>query len=81
MIHGFDNPLVCEGIIGDGCGGDRLFFIENGTLFVYDKQTKESVKLLDNIHMPKKIFKSGCIITIECEDEEIKFDLSALKKV
>ena len=39
MIHGFDSPLSCEGIIGDGCGADRIFFIEEDSLNVYDKNT------------------------------------------
>ena len=31
-----------------------------------------------NIKKAKKISKSKCIITIECEDEKIEFDLSSL---
>lgn len=82
MTHGFDlnAPLVCEGIIGDGCGGGRIFFIEQNTLFAHDPQTKENMKLLENIHMPKKISKKACIITIECEDERIEFDLSSMQQ-
>jgi hypothetical protein len=81
MTHGFDlnSPLVCEGIIGDGCGGGRIFFIKNNTLFTHDPQTKEDIKLLENIHMPNRISKKACVITIECEDEAIEFDLSKMK--
>ena len=45
MIHGFDlnSPLVCEGIIGDGCGGGRIFYIKDNILNVYDPQTKETI--------------------------------------
>ena len=80
MIVGFDleNPLVCEGIIGDGCGGGRIFMVEDKTLKAYDPQTKESIILLENIHMPRKIYKKACVISIECEKETIKFDLSAM---
>jgi len=80
MIAGF-KKISCIGIVGDGCGGGREFVVQNGVLSAYDSQTGENTVLLKDIHMPRAISKSGCIITIECEDEEIKFDLSALKKV
>lgn len=93
MTHGFnlEDDLVCEGIIGDGCGGGRIFFIKENTLFAHDPQTKENMKLLENIHMcpsgatnaicvPRSISKKACIITIECEQGRIEFDLSAMKK-
>ncbi|MFA6197254.1 MAG: thiamine biosynthesis protein ThiF [Sulfurimonas sp.] len=81
MLHGFDlnAPLVCEGIIGDGCGGGRIFFIKDETLYANDPMTGENILLLEDIHMPKSIRKSGCKIFIECEDEKIEFDLSAMK--
>ena len=83
MTHGFDlnSPLVCEGIIGDGCGGGRLFIVENETLFAYDPQTKESITLLEPVINAKKISKSACIITIECESRNRKFDLSDMKEI
>ena len=83
MIHGFDldSPLVCEGIIGDGCGGGRLFSIDTNQLKVYDPQTEETRVLLEDVYNAKSISKSGCIVSVECQGEEIKFDLSALKKV
>ncbi|WP_455755504.1 thiamine biosynthesis protein ThiF [Sulfurimonas sp.] len=80
MIAG-SKKISCIGIVGDGCGGGREFIVQEGVLFANDPQTNENIVLLQDIHMPKKISKSGCIITIECEEEEIKFDLSALKKV
>jgi len=83
MIHGFDieSPLICEGIVGDGCGGGRLFMIENETLKAYDPTTKEYYTLLKNLHNVVSISKSACLITLVCKDEKIEFDLSALKKV
>ena len=83
MIHGFDlnNPLICEGVIGDGCGGGRLFMVEDATLRAYDPQTKESMVLLEDIEMARDISKSGCIVTIVCENDTIKFDLSTIKIV
>lgn len=83
MTHGFDltSPLVCKGIIGDGCGGGRLFFIEKETLVAYDPQTENKIFLLDGIKNAKTISKKICILTVECEDEVIKFDLSKLQRV
>ena len=81
MIHGFDmdSPLVCEGIIGDGCGGGRIFSIEENRLKAYDPQSQSSRILLEDIIKAKSISKKGCIITIVCEDETIEFDLSSVK--
>lgn len=80
MIHGFDleSPLVCEGIVGDGCGGGRIFFIEDETLYAHDPLSKENRTLLQGIKKAKKISKSGCVVTIKCEDETIEFDLSKM---
>ncbi|OHE04517.1 MAG: thiamine biosynthesis protein ThiF [Sulfurimonas sp. RIFOXYB2_FULL_37_5] len=81
MIHGFKNsPLACEGIIGDGCGGGRWFFVEDEILKAYDPISKENITLVQNIKKAKKISKKRCVITIECEDETIEFDLSQMQK-
>ncbi|MFT5835268.1 MAG: hypothetical protein ACI9RG_000153 [Sulfurimonas sp.] len=83
MNHGFDlnSPLICEGIIGDGCGGGRLFMVKENTLKAYDPTTKEFFELLQNIQNTLSISKKACIVSIVCEDETIEFDLSAMKKV
>ena len=83
MMDGFDldSPLVCEGIVGDGCGGGRLFFVENEVLLAYDPEIKESITLLKNVLNAIKIAKNSCIITIVCKDETIAFDLSSLSRV
>jgi len=80
MTHGFDlnSPLVCEGIIGDGCGGGRIFYVQDEKLQVFDPVTKESMILLDNVKNVQKISKSACIITLECSDQTIKLDLSSI---
>lgn len=80
MIHGFDlnSALVCEGIVGDGCGGGRIFFIEQQTLYAHDPVSKENRILLQNINKAQKISKKRCIITIECKDEKIELDLSSI---
>ena len=81
MMDGFDleSPLICEGIIGDGCGGGRIFYVEDETLYAYDPISKTSLAVLDQILDAKSIKKEACIITIKCEDKEINFDLSSLK--
>ena len=83
MSHGFDldNPLICEGIIGDGCGGGRFFLVEDETLKAYDPQTQTSTTLLENILDAKKVTKSACVVTVECKIDTIRFDLSAMKKI
>ena len=58
-MDGFDlnSPLVCEGIIGDGCGGGRLFYIEDEILKTYDPQTQTSMTLLSSVKDAKSIKK------------------------
>jgi len=73
-----DSPLICEGIIGDGCGGGRLFIVESETLKVYDPVTKEKFLLLEGVISPLSISKSACIITIVCKNDKIIFDLSSI---
>ncbi len=80
MMDGF-NKLTCLGIVGDGCGGGREFIVENKTLVAYDPQTKEEILLLEDIENAHSISKDGCIITIGCKTQEIRFDLSTLKRV
>jgi hypothetical protein len=83
MTHGFDlnSPLVCEGIIGDGCGGGRIFCIEENILKAYDSQSNSEITLLDDILNAKALSKSGCKIYIECQRERIVFDLSSMTKI
>lgn len=83
MNHGFDlnDPLICEGIIGDGCGGGRLFMIQDAKLKAYDPTIKSSKVLLEGIEKALRISKKVCIITIVCEDSNIEFDLSKMRKV
>ena len=74
-----DSPLVCEGIIGDGCGGGRLFYVEDEVLFTYDPITKERFPLLSGILNAKSISKDACIITIASKCDKTLFSLSELK--
>ncbi|MBT5934688.1 thiamine biosynthesis protein ThiF [Sulfurimonas sp.] len=77
-MDGFDlkSPLVCEGVIGDGCGGGRLFYIEDDSLKTYDPQTQESMTLITDVKDAKSIKKKKCIIYIKCISKTIEFDLS-----
>ena len=81
MIAGFDlnSPLVCEGIIGDGCGGGRIFFAQERGVFVYDPVTQEKVFLVEVASNISEISKSACVITLKTESKIYKYDLSALK--
>ena len=79
MIVG--SKISCIGIVGEGCGGGREFIVEDGILSAYDPQSGERVVLLKNIQNAYKIHKKECLITIECIDEIVKFNLSKLQKV
>ncbi|HIP19784.1 MAG TPA: thiamine biosynthesis protein ThiF [Sulfurimonas sp.] len=80
MNHGFDlsSPLVCEGIIGDGCGGGRVFFVEDATLFAYDPQSTSKIELLNDLSGVQAISKKGCIIQLDFKDKVRQLDLSCL---
>ena len=73
-----ENPLVCEGIIGDGCGGGRIFYVEDATLFAYDPFTQESMVLLREVGDVKEISKRGCIITLVYYNNNFLFDLTSV---
>ena len=81
MMDGFDldSPLVCEGIIGDGCGGGRIFFAQEAKLFVYDPTTIEKHFLVEVGALLVEISKSACIITLTTEKKVYKYDLSQMK--
>ncbi|MFA6760103.1 MAG: thiamine biosynthesis protein ThiF [Sulfuricurvum sp.] len=73
------HALACEGIIGDGCGGGRWFFIEDEKLFAYDPTNGESMLLLSGIKEARSISKSGCIVSIVCADKLIEVDLKQIQ--
>jgi len=81
MTHGFDlnSALVCEGIVGDGCGGGRIFFVKEEALYAYDPVTKEETLLLQDLKNVQKITKSGCDINIVTLERNIIFNLSLFK--
>lgn len=75
------SKLSCVGIIGDGCGGGREFIVQDGVLFAHDPQTDEDIVLFQEIKNPTSISKKGCIITLVCRDEVVRFDLSSMAVV
>ncbi len=79
MSHGFE--IFCEGKPGDGCGGGRLFYIENERLFAYDPAAKSSIELAAGIKEAYDISKSGCRLFIRTRNGERVFDLSLLRFV
>ena len=72
------SKISCMGIVGDGCGGGREFVVQDGVLFAYDELTQDKIILIEDIKDAREINKNGCIITVLCERETIKFDLSTL---
>ncbi|MBU0632089.1 thiamine biosynthesis protein ThiF [bacterium] len=80
-IEQFEPTSWCEGIIGDGCGGGRIFFTCKDSLNVYDPITKMSRILLDGLDDPKELSKKGCHLFFTCKDEKMTFDLSKMALV
>ena len=79
MIAGFkNNPLACEGIVGDGCGGGRWFFVQDEKLFAYDPMSQEKILLLESVVGAVGISKSACLITIKLKKDEMVFDVSKM---
>lgn len=76
---GSSKKISCMGIIGDGCGGGREFFIENETLYSYDPYTKQTMTIFAPVYKAKTISKHRCVISIECEGEVVQIDLSDIK--
>lgn len=78
-VFDLSSPLVCEGIVGDGCGGGRIFYIENMALFAYDAHTGINIELLQEVGDVISLEKQGCIITLHFTDKSELFDLSTFK--
>ena len=81
MRAGFDlnSPLVCEGIVGDGCGGGRIFFVEDAMLQVYDPTTQECMVLLSKLPHVLEVTKKQCIISIKTHEKILRYDLSLMQ--
>ena len=71
----------CEGIIGDGCGGGRIFFTTQDTIKVFDPVSKEVSTLIQGLSSPKNIAKDGCNLFFNCKEKKMTFDLSQMRLV
>lgn len=80
-LEPFGATSWCEGIIGDGCGGGRIFFTCKGALKTYDPLTKEVITLEQNLQEPQNISKKGCHLFFTCKLQEMVFDLSKMERV
>lgn len=80
-IEQFNPTSWCEGIIGDGCGGGRIFFTCKNSLNVYDPMTKMRKILLDGLDNPEELSKKGCHLIFTCKDKKMIFDISVMKLI
>ncbi len=75
---------LCCGIIGDGCGGGRLFIADtfNNKVKAYYPEDKSMITLLEGLNEPGGIAKKGCELFIANTNahEIIVFDLSKMEK-
>ena len=74
---------VCPGIVGDGCGGGRLFIADtfNNKVKAYYPDDNSMMTLLEGLNEPSGISKKGCELYIANTNahEVIVFDLSKME--
>ncbi|MBU1642622.1 redoxin domain-containing protein [bacterium] len=74
---------VCAGIIGDGCGGGRLFIADtfNNKVKAYFPDDNSMMTLLEGLNEPGGISKKGCELYIANTNahEIVVFDLSKMQ--
>lgn len=75
-----NNPLMCEGIIGDGCGGGRIFFIKKREVLAHDPIANEDITLFKIDEIPNKLTKKECVLYLEYDKFIIEFDLSTMQQ-
>lgn len=75
---------LCPGIIGDGCGGGRLFIADtfNNKVKAYFPDANTMRTLLEDLDEPAGIAKKGCELFIANTNahEIVVFDLSKMEK-
>lgn len=84
QLNLLDPSDMCIGIIGDGCGGGRVFIADTGhsMIKVYEPENGEVFIILKGINKPISIMKKACILSIKTDaDELIEFDLSSMTYV
>ena len=74
---------VCPGIIGDGCGGGRLFIVDtfNNKVKAYFPDDNSMRTLIEGLNEPGGISKKGCELFIANTNanEIVVFDLSKME--
>jgi len=74
---------VCPGIVGDGCGGGRLFIADtfNNKVKAYYPDDNSMMTLLEDLNEPSGISKKGCELYIANTNahEIVVFDLSKME--
>ena len=74
---------VCAGIIGDGCGGGRLFIADtyNNKVKAYFPDDNSMMTLLEGLNEPGGIAKKGCELFIADTNAHriVVFDLSTMQ--
>jgi hypothetical protein len=81
ILEALNATSWCEGIVGDGCGGGRIFFTDKDSLRVYDPISKEVILLQDSLDHPKDISKNGCLLFFVCKEEQMRFDISKMRLI
>ena len=75
---------LCVGIVGDGCGGGRLFIADtfNNKVKAYFPDDGSMMTLLENLDEPSGISKKGCELFIANTNahEIVVFDLSKMER-
>ncbi len=75
---------ICAGIIGDGCGGGRLFIADtfNNKVKAYFPDDQSIRTLIEGLDEPSGISKRGCALYIANSNahEIVEFDLSKMEK-
>lgn len=75
---------VCAGIVGDGCGGGRLFIADtfNNKVKAYFPDDHSIRTLIEGLDEPSGISKRGCALYIANSNahEIVVFDLSKMEK-
>ncbi len=67
------------GIIGDGCGGGRLFILELYAVKVFDFETKEIMEIYTQAEKMYSFSKKGCDLFITTDERILKFNLSMMR--
>ncbi len=78
-----DPSVMTLGIIGEGCGGNRVFIADtqNNTIEVFNLEDESSMTLIENLNAPDGICKVMCTLYISSikDNSVIVFDISKME--